>query len=154
MKLSEILKENFIIADLSSHDKKGVLTELAKFLEEKNAIKSKDTLFASLMERESLGSTGIGENVAIPHAKSEDTEHIITLFGRSLKGIDFDSLDQKPVYFVCLLIAPSNSTGLHLKALARISRLFKSQSLRDEILKAENVDKIYSLLIEEDSKFS
>ncbi len=154
MKLSEILKENFIIADLSSRDKQGVLTELAKFLEEKNAIKSKDTLFDSLMERESLGSTGIGENVAIPHAKSEETEHIITLFGRSLKGIDFDSLDQKPVHFVCLLIAPSNSTGLHLKALARISRLFKSQSLRDEILIAENVDKIYSLLVEEDSKFS
>jgi nitrogen PTS system EIIA component len=154
MKLSEILKENFIIADLSSRDKQGVLTELAKFLEEKDAIKSKDTLFASLMERESLGSTGIGENVAIPHAKSEETEHIITLFGRSLKGIDFDSLDQKPVHFVCLLIAPSNSTGLHLKALARISRLFKSQSLREEILMAENIDKIYSLLVEEDSKFS
>ena len=154
MKLSEILKENFIIADLGSRDKQGVLTELANFLEEKEAIKSKDTLFASLMERESLGSTGIGENVAIPHAKSEETENIITLFGRSLKGIDFDSLDQKPVHFVCLLIAPSNSTGLHLKALARISRLFKSQSLREEILMAESVDKIYSLLVEEDSKFS
>jgi nitrogen PTS system EIIA component len=154
MKISEILKENFIIADLSSRDKQGVLTELAKFLEEKDAIKSKDTLFASLMERESLGSTGIGENVAIPHAKSDETENIITLFGRSSKGIDFDSLDQKPVHFVCLLIAPSNSTGLHLKALARISRLFKSQSLREEILMAENVDKIYSLLVEEDSKFS
>jgi nitrogen PTS system EIIA component len=154
MKISEILKENFIIADLSSRDKQGVLTELAKFLEEKNAIKNKDTLFTSLMERESLGSTGIGENVAIPHAKSEETENIITLFGRSLQGIDFDSLDQKPVHFVCLLIAPSNSTGLHLKALARISRLFKSQSLREEILIAEKVDKIYSLLTEEDSKFS
>ncbi len=154
MKLSEILKENFIIADLSSRDKQGVLTELAKFLEERNAIKSKETLFASLMERESLGSTGIGENVAIPHAKSDETEHIITLFGRSLKGIDFDSLDQKPVHFVCLLIAPSNSTGLHLKALARISRLFKSQSLRETILIAEDADKIYSLLVEEDSKFS
>lgn len=154
MKLSEILKENFIIADLSSRDKQGVLTELAKFLEEKNAIKSKDALFASLMERESLGSTGIGENVAIPHAKSDETEHIITLFGRSLKGIDFDSLDQKPVHFVCLLIAPSNSTGLHLKALARISRLFKNQSLREEILMATNADKIYSLLVKEDSKFS
>ncbi len=154
MKLSEILKEDFIIADLNSHDKRGVLTELAKFLEEKGAIKSKDTLFDSLMERESLGSTGIGENVAIPHAKSEEAEQIITLFGRSHKGIDFDSLDQKPVHFVCLLIAPSNSTGLHLKALARISRLFKNQSLREEILKTGSTDEIYSLLVEEDSKFA
>ena len=154
MKLIEFLKENFIIPDLISSDKKGVLIELAEFLEEKKAIKSRATLFDSLMERENLGSTGIGENVAIPHAKSEDADNIITLFGRSLKGIDFDSLDQKPVHFICLLIAPSNSTGLHLKALARISRLFKSQSLREEILIAKNINEIYSILIKEDSEFS
>ena len=154
MKLKEILKENFIITNLNSSNKDGLLKELADFLEEKNAIKNKNTLFNSLLERESLGSTGIGENVAIPHAKSEDVENIVTLFGRSLHGIDFDSLDQKPVHFVCLLVAPLNSTGLHLKALAKLSRLFKSQSLRNKILAAENVDKIYNILIEEDSKFS
>ena len=151
MKISEILKEDFVISDLKSRDKRGVLTELSKFLEEKKAVKNKKTLFDSLMERESLGSTGIGDNVAIPHAKSEEAENIVTVFGRSLKGIDFESLDQKPVHFVCLLIAPANSTGLHLKALARISRLFKSQNLRDKILIAEDVGKLYSLLSEEDS---
>jgi PTS system nitrogen regulatory IIA component len=151
MKISEILKEDFVILDLKSRDKRGVLTELSEFLEEKKAVQNKKILFDSLMERESLGSTGIGDNVAIPHAKSDEAENIVTVFGRSLKGIDFESLDQKPVHFVCLLIAPSNSTGIHLKALARISRLFKNQILRDKVLLAEDVAKIYSLLSDEDS---
>jgi PTS system nitrogen regulatory IIA component len=105
------------------------------------------------MEREKLGSTGIGENVAIPHGKSDELTQIITVFARSLEGVDFESLDQKPVHFVCMVIAPAHSTGQHLKALARISRLFKNQVLREGILKAEDSNAIYSILLEEDSKF-
>jgi PTS system nitrogen regulatory IIA component len=105
------------------------------------------------MEREKLGSTGIGENVAIPHGKSDELTQIITVFARSLGGVDFESLDQKPVHFVCMVIAPAHSTGQHLKALARISRLFKNQALREGILKAEDSNAIYSILLEEDSKF-
>jgi PTS system nitrogen regulatory IIA component len=105
------------------------------------------------MEREKLGSTGIGENVAIPHGKSDELTQIITVFARSLSGVDFESLDQKPVHFVCMVIAPAHSTGQHLKALAKISRLFKNQTLREGILKAEDSNAIYSILLEEDSKF-
>lgn len=153
MKINETLKRDFIIADLSAKDKPGILNEVCEFLHTKNVIKSKDELYQSLMEREQLGSTGIGENVAIPHAKSGEVDRIITLFGRSIEGIDFDSLDRKPVHFVCLLIAPSHSTGLHLKALARISRLLKSEALREGLLKAHDENEIYSILIEEDAKF-
>jgi len=78
---------------------------------------------------------------------------IITVFARSLGGVDFESLDQKPVHFVCMVIAPAHSTGQHLKALARISRLFKNQTLREGILKSEDSNAIYSILLEEDSKF-
>ena len=105
------------------------------------------------MEREQLGSTGIGESVAIPHAKLDNIDTIITLFARSKKGVEFESLDKKPVHFICLVIAPSNSTGLHLKALARISRLLKNSSMREAILYATEVDQIFSILTEEDSKF-
>jgi PTS system nitrogen regulatory IIA component len=105
------------------------------------------------MEREKLGSTGIGENVAIPHGKSDELTQIITVFARSLEGVEFESLDQKPVHFVCMVIAPAHSTGQHLKVLARISRLFKNQVLREGILKAEDSNAIYSILLEEDSKF-
>jgi len=115
-------------------------------------IKDTETLINALLEREKLGSTGIGENMAIPHAKSDEIDQIVIVFARSINGIDFESLDQKPVHFICLLLAPTHSTGLHLKALARIARLFKSLPLREKILKAHGADSIYSTLIEEDSK--
>ena len=153
MKITEILKPDFIISSLEATDKKGALIELANFLNEKGAIENKQTLNTALLEREKLGSTGIGENVAIPHAKCDEIQQITTLFGRSKKGIEFESLDQKPVHFICLLLAPTNSTGQHLKALARIARLMKSKKLRDEILAAKDEKKIYSLLLDEDSKF-
>ena len=128
------------------------MIELVNFLKEKGAIENKQALNTALLEREKLGSTGIGENVAIPHAKCDEIQQIITLFGRSTKGIEFESLDQRPVHFICLLLAPTNSTGPHLIALARIARLFKSKPLREKILKAHGSDNIYSVLIEEDSK--
>ena len=153
MKISEILKQEHIIKELNSPDKKNVLDELSTFLETKGEITSKEKLLAALIEREKLGSTGIGENVAIPHAKIGEIDKIITVFGRSKNGVSFESLDQKPVNFIFLVLAPENSTGQHLKALARISRLFKNNSLRESILKANEVDQIYSILVDEDSKF-
>lgn len=153
MKITDILKKEHIIADLAFNDKESVLEEFSDFLESKGTIKNKEALLHALIEREKLGSTGIGENVAIPHAKLDNIDTITTLFARSEKGVEFESLDKKPVHFICLVIAPVNSTGLHLKALARISRLLKNPALRDAILVATEVDKIYSLLTEEDSKF-
>ena len=153
MRIDDILKKDSIIADLVGTNKEEVLREVTDFLQSQGLIKNKESLLKTLMEREKLGSTGIGENVAIPHGKSDELSQIVTVFARSLKGVDFEALDQKPVHFVCMVIAPSNSTGQHLKTLARISRIFKSQNLRDGILKLQNADQIYSLLLEEDSKF-
>tara|TARA_Y100001934_G_scaffold118902_1_gene145557 strand:+ start:390 stop:806 length:417 start_codon:yes stop_codon:yes gene_type:complete len=134
-------------------NKPDVIKEMTQCLKKNNIIKNDQALFETLMEREKLGSTGIGENVAIPHGKSDEVAKIIIVFARSINGIDFESLDQKPVHFVCMVIAPSQSTGQHLKVLARISRLFKNQGLREGILKSENSDALYSILLEEDSKF-
>ena len=153
MKIADILKKEHIIEELKSCDKQNVLSEISSFLEEKGEINSKESLLAALSEREKLGSTGIGENVAIPHAKTSGIDKIITVFGLSKNGVEFDSLDQKPVHFIFLVMAPENSTGQHLKALARISRLFKNPSLRESILHANKVDQIYSILIDEDSKY-
>ena len=153
MKIDEILKKESVIADLVGKNKLEVIQEMTSCLKQNNIIKDDQVLFTTLMEREKLGSTGIGENVAIPHGKSDELTQIITVFARSLGGVDFESLDQKPVHFVCMVIAPAHSTGQHLKALARISRLFKSQVLREGILKAEDSNAIYSILLEEDSKF-
>ena len=154
MKISDILKEDCIIADLNATDKEGTLNEVSLFLERKGIIQDHSKLLLALLDRERLGSTGIGDNMAIPHAKLEGIEQITTVFARSRKGIDFQSLDRKPVHFVFLLLAPPASTGLHLKALAKIARLFKNPSLRENILTAEDADTINSLILEEDSKAS
>ena len=153
MKIDEILKKESVIADIAGKNKLDVIKEMTERLKQNDTIKNDQALYATLMEREKLGSTGIGENVAIPHGKSNELTQIIIVFARSLNGVDFESLDQKPVHFICMVIAPAHSTGLHLKALARISRLFKNQTLREGILKAEDSNAIYSILLEEDSKF-
>ena len=154
MKISEILTKENIIKDLKSFDKESVLEELSNFLKDRGEIPNKENLLLSLLEREKLGSTGIGENVAIPHAKISDIDKIITVFARSQIGVEFESLDQKPVNFIYLILAPENSTGQHLKALARISRLFKNPSLRESVLRANAIDQIYSILVDEDSKLT
>ena len=154
MKIGDILKQGYIIAELDAGDKEGALKEVSLFLERKGDIQDHHKLFQSLLDREKLGSTGIGDNMAIPHAKCEGVEQIITVFARSRKGIDFQSLDRKPVHFIFLLLAPPTSTGLHLKALAKIARLFKNLSLRENILEAEDADTISSLIVDEDSKIS
>ncbi|MCF8720777.1 PTS sugar transporter subunit IIA [Nitrospina gracilis] len=153
MKISEIIKEDYVIPNVSASDKQGVLAELVEFLNKKGVVENCDHLNRALLEREKLGSTGIGENVALPHAKVANLDQIVAVFARSVHGIDFESLDQKPVHFICLLLAPESSTGLHLKALARIARLFKVESLREAILKAHDAAEIYSLIEEEDAKF-
>ena len=152
MKIIDIIKKDSIIANLVGTNKEEVLNEVTDFLLNKEIIKDKQVLLHTLIEREKLGSTGIGENVAIPHGKSDELSKVVMVFARSLKGLDFESLDQKPVHFVCVVIAPSKSTGQHLKALARISKIFKNKSLRDEILKLNDANQIYSLILEEDSR--
>ena len=153
MKIEEILKKESVIADLLGDSKVKVIKEMTQCLKKNNFIKNDQALFETLMEREKLGSTGIGENIAIPHGKSDEVTKIITVLARSKNGVEFESLDQKPVHFVCMVIAPAHSTGQHLKVLARVSRIFKNQGIREEILEAENSDTIYSILMNEDSKF-
>ena len=153
MKIDEILKKESVITNLVGKNKPEVIKEMTQCLKKNNMIQNDQALFETLMEREKLGSTGIGENVAIPHGKSDEVTQIIIVFARSINGVDFESLDQKPVHFVCMVIAPAHSTGQHLKVLARISRIFKNPGLREDILKAGNSASIYSILIHEDSKF-
>ena len=107
-----------------------------------------------LVEREKLGSTGIGNGIAIPHGKLDGLENICLVFGRSVAGIEFDSLDGKPVNLIFLLVAPANSAGVHLKALARLSRLLKEKSFRDSLLAADDAEKLYAIVVAEDQKIT
>ena len=153
MIITDILKKEHIIENLVNTDKESTLDELSSFLKDKGMVSNKETLQSALMEREALGSTGIGENVAIPHAKISAIDQIVTVFGRSIKGIEFDSLDKKPVHFIYLVLAPMNSSGKHLKVLARISRLLKNKSLRESIIRATEANQIYAIIADEDSMY-
>ncbi len=152
MKILDILDKRLIIPQLTSRSKEGVLRELVHVLSQAEEQVNEDRMIETLLERESLGSTGIGEGVAIPHGKSKEVKKILASFGRSETGLDFQSLDGKPTHLFFLLIAPENSAGMHLKALAQISRLMKDQNFRKRLMEAKSADEIYSVFSEGDEK--
>ena len=154
MKISELLNENLIIADLKAGAKQQALEEMVACLTaNRHGIDAKD-LFNVLIEREKLGSTGIGNGIAIPHGKLEGLDSICLVFARSTAGIEFDSLDGKPAHLIFMLVAPSNSAGVHLKALARLSRLLKEKNFRDDLLAAADSKALYGIIVSEDEKIT
>ena len=152
MKIMEILDKRLILPELTSKSKEGVLRELVHVLAQVEKYLDENRTVEILLERESLGSTGIGEGVAIPHGKSKEVREIMATFGRSLSGMDFQSLDGKPTHLFFLLIAPENSAGTHLKALAQVSRLMKDPSFRKRLMEARTSEELYAIFSEEDEK--
>jgi len=153
MKILDILAAEDVVADLRGTSKLEVLEELATVLAERHPEIAKDRLVEVLLDREKLGSTAIGEGIAIPHGKLAQLSRLMLCFGRSLKGVDFDSMDGKPSQIFFMLLAPVNSAGLHLKALAKISRMLMSQPFRDNLMKADGAEEIYRLIAERDAEF-
>ncbi|HCY88104.1 MAG TPA: PTS fructose transporter subunit IIA [Desulfobacteraceae bacterium] len=152
MKISEILDKSAIIADLAADNKTGVLQELAEAVAGSTQADGK-AIAAVLRERESLGSTGIGGGIAIPHGKLDAVGSVTVGFGLSKKGIEYDSLDDKPVHIFFLLLTPENSTGGHLKVLAQISILLKMDDFKDRLRQAGSVDEIYDIIMAQDEDF-
>jgi PTS system nitrogen regulatory IIA component len=151
MKIQEIVSPEAILDNLRADTKEGVLRELSEVIAKSVPKLSVESLAAILMERESLGSTGIGDGVAIPHGKVAGIERLVAAFGRSRNGVQFHSLDGKPAHLFFLIMAPENSAGMHLKALARISRLLKDERFRRSLLEAAGVDELRTILHEEDA---
>ena len=153
MKIAEFLREDLVLPELKSKDKPGALAELCGALAQAHPGLSAARLTEVLLEREKLGSTGIGEGVAIPHGKLPGVPGLLAAFARSTQGIEFDAIDKRPAQLFFVLFAPENSAGIHLKALARISRLFKSPAFRKSILDAKGAPEIYRLIADEDAKY-
>lgn len=151
MKIRDILTPSGIIPDLKGTGKKEVISELVHALPLE--IVDPERTIQILLERERLGSTGIGDGVAIPHGKLPLISSMMAAFGRSIKGVDFDSLDGNPTHLFFLLVAPESSAGAHLKALARISRLFKDGQFRRELMAAKTEEDIYRIIVEEDDRY-
>jgi PTS system nitrogen regulatory IIA component len=150
MKVLEFLEETNICLDLKSATKEAVIRELVGYLESSSKIKNPDSVIHALMEREKLGSTGIGQGVAIPHGKSDGTQNLVAALGVSKKGVEFESLDGEPVHVVFLLVSPPDSSGQHLKVLARISRLLKDKFFRQAIKESKSPSEIQKIIREED----
>ncbi|MEW6262663.1 MAG: PTS sugar transporter subunit IIA [Thermodesulfobacteriota bacterium] len=152
MKLLDYLKKEAIVPELTARRKKEVLEELCQAASLVSGL-DKGPLLDVLLEREKLGSTGIGEGVAIPHGKSKVVRDLLLACGRSRTGVDFEALDGKPTHLFFLLLAPEDSAGMHLKALAKVSRLLKDSSFRQEFLAAGNAREMYELIDSRDSDF-
>ena len=154
MKIMDFLAKKAVLTDIKSNKKEDVIRELVDALINAGEIEKRyrNKLVDALMTRESLGSTAIGQGIAIPHAKAECVDKLVAAFALSKKGIDFDSLDGEPAYIFFLLVAPQDSAGPHLKALARISRLLKDKYFRDNLRASSDDKSIIKIISQEDDK--
>ncbi len=150
MKISELLNPEAIVADLQATDKNRTLAELTDALVACSADLDRDQVIQVLLEREKLGSTGIGDGVAIPHGKLGGMPELMLAFGRSQSGVDFESMDGQPAHLFFLLVAPEESVGVHLKTLARISKLLKDNAVRQKLLEATDRKAIYQVILDEE----
>ena len=154
MNIMGFLHEQAVTCNVASQTKEDVIREMAALLANAGAIRDRDVpkLVQILLQREALGSTGIGQSVAIPHGKSDCVTKLVAAFGVSRTGVNFDSLDGEPVHLFFLLVAPEDSAGPHLKALARISRLLKDKHFRDMLRHAKDEKQIVKIIHEEDER--
>jgi PTS system nitrogen regulatory IIA component len=149
MQMDQILKIGYLNENMLAKTKAEALEELVNTLIKGGLKLDCAKVIEVLQQREKLGSTGIGDGLAIPHGKISSLAEIVVAFGRSKKGVDFDSLDGKPVHIFFLLLAPENSVGQHLKALARISKMLKTANFRQKLIETESKSDLYKLIIEQ-----
>jgi PTS system nitrogen regulatory IIA component len=153
MKIVDLIKRDMVVPALKATDKRGILEELAAYMSGHHPRIDRAMLSKVLIEREQLASTAIGEGVAIPHGKLAAVGEIVACLGRAPGGVEFDSMDGQPTYLFFVLVAPESSTGAHLKALARISRVFKDPEFRRRLLAAPDGESMYHVVADEDAKY-
>jgi PTS system nitrogen regulatory IIA component len=152
MKITEMLKKEHVLEELKAGSKREALAELAGVLAEGGLQVDAEAMLHVLLERERLGSTGIGDGIAIPHGKLAGLEEMAVAFGRSRTGIDFEAMDGKPVHLFFLLLAPENSAGQHLKALAKISRMLRDADFRKTLIDAKSHEALVRIIAEKDDE--
>ncbi len=152
MKITEFLDKRGIKMDMQTSEKEDILKELVDLLAEVKDIGDKKNILKALIDRENLGSTGIGQGIAIPHGKTDKVKEIVAVLGISKKGVNFDALDGEQVYLFFLLVAPKENPGPHLKALAQISRLLRDSFFCELIKRCQTPEEVYDLIRKEEEK--
>ena len=153
MKIIDYLQEEWVIPNLQGTDKRSILKDLSKVLVKPCQVASAEELLQVLLDREKLGSTGIGEGIAIPHGRIKKLKSFLISFGRSMKGMDFDSIDRKPSHLFFLVMAPENSAVDNLKLLGRIVTLLKDSSFKKCLMEAQSQKELFQIISEEDEKY-
>ncbi|NOX96607.1 MAG: PTS sugar transporter subunit IIA [Nitrospirae bacterium] len=148
MKLSNLMREDLICLNLRVEKKRDGINEIVDLLARTRGITDRDKFLRAIMEREKLASTGVGEGVAIPHARTEAAKEMVIAFARSEKGVDFDSLDKEPVYLIFMIAAPEKPVEPYLKALARISRLLGKKPFKESLRKAKSPQEVIEVIKE------
>ena len=152
MKISEILDKQGIKIGISSITKEDTLKELVDVLAKVEDIGDPKGIVKALIDRENLGTTGIGQGIAIPHGKTDKVKRLIAVLGISKNGVNFDALDGEPVYIFVLLVAPKATAGPHLKALAQISRLLRDTYFCELLRKCKTEDEVFNIIKTEEDK--
>ncbi len=153
MKIADLLTDRVVIPELEADGKAEALDEMTRVLADANPGIDRARLREVLEDRERLGSTGIGGGVAIPHARLPGLSGILAVFGRSSRGVDFDAVDGAPTRLFFLLVAPEDSSGMHLKALARIARLLKEQTVREQLLACDDRAGLLRIIRDAEAKY-
>lgn len=150
--ISDLLSKNVIIPDLEASGRDEVFEKLINCLSDEDLLDSSDEALKALRDREEILSTGIGEGLAIPHAKMDSLDDFLAAFARIPEGVDFKSLDGKPAHLVFLLLSPKGEAGRHVRVLARVSRILKNASFRERLMDAKTEDSIFDLILEADDE--
>ncbi|MBK7630856.1 MAG: PTS sugar transporter subunit IIA [Ignavibacteriales bacterium] len=153
MKVSELLKPEFIISDLQGESKEEIINELIDLFKNDPRVEDIEKVRSAVLDREKVMSTGVGKGFAIPHGKTNAVKEIIGAFGKIKDGIDYDALDGNPVRLIFLLVGKDNLISTHIKLLSRISRLMNKDDFRHRLLEANNADEIVKLFGEEEEHF-
>ncbi|WP_118133178.1 PTS IIA-like nitrogen regulatory protein PtsN [Oceanicella sp. SM1341] len=147
MELSDLISPEAVFGNLKTASKKRVLQELGSFAAGFYGL-AESAVFAALQEREQLGPTGMGQGVAIPHARLEGLNKVVGVFAKLAKPVDYESVDGQPVDLVFMLLAPEDAGADHLKALARVSRVMRAETVREKLRSTEDASALYAILTE------
>ena len=153
MRLTDVLNEDLVNISLTGNNRDECIKELIDKLATARNIKSVDSIFDAVLEREKIMTTGVGNGIAIPHCKHTDSPEFAVCLGIQPKGIDFQSIDKKNVNIIFLLVGPENNPGLHIKLLSRISRLMSNEELRQQLLECKSDKEAFDLIHDEENYF-
>jgi mannitol/fructose-specific phosphotransferase system IIA component (Ntr-type) len=153
VKIQDILQKNGILTNLESTDKSEILTQMGKYLATLYDIKDQDHIVRKILDREAEMSTGIGYGIAIPHARIEGIDRLFIIAGRSVKGIDFNAIDEQPVHLLFMMLSPVNASSQYTQILSSLSRVMSYEEIRNSLIESDDAEKFLGILATGENKY-